>query len=58
MSARQKEVRRQAATTDDESGAASARRLAEAREGAAPPVETGAIAAWVNEGGAGGEVDR
>jgi hypothetical protein len=31
-------------------------RLAEAREHAPPPAETWEIAAWVNEGDAGGEV--
>ena len=58
MSERSPRLPRQAATIGDASGVAPVRRLAEAREGAAPPVETGEIAAWVNEGGAGGEVNR
>jgi hypothetical protein len=37
---------------------ASVLQRAEGVENAAPPFETGQIAAWVNEGGAGGEVKK
>ena len=45
-------------STQAATGEFSALQRAEDREHAAPPEAVGAIAAWVNEGGAGGEVKR
>jgi hypothetical protein len=45
-------------STQAATGEVSALQTAEDREHAAPPKTAGAIAAWVNEGGAGGEVKR
>jgi hypothetical protein len=45
-------------TPVDASGPIGALTLAEDREKAAPPQASAQIAAWVNEGGAGGEVKR